>query len=200
MKKRTTKSNRVFYATLAFLNVCVGVALVSLFIPAPQPPVVAEVWAPPLHIRVLQPQASRVKIGVPNRIVVPSVGIDDAVRTGSYTPENQNWTIDGGSAFFADRSVPANNSNGTTLLYGHGTKAIFGRIPDIQPGATATVYTNEGLVFSYIYQSTRQVRPSDTSVLNTYGPVQLVLQTCSGPLDSYRTLVAFSLVGVTNNG
>lgn len=198
MKKRRVQSNRSVYAVLGLLNACLVVALAAILAPSPEPVVVANSMSDTARIRPDVPTIRLAKQGVPTRVVVPSVSIDLGVQPGSYEPEKQTWTLNDYSAFYADRTVPANNSNGTTLLYGHGTSAVFARITNIQQGAEATVYTDTGLIFSYRFESSREVLPTDTSVLNESGGApKLVLQTCSGPFDKYRTLVSFVLVGVT---
>lgn len=190
--------NGAVYAALGTIHLCLLTMFAIVLQPAPQP-VLAAVGPGEVSVEEVRtlPSLKVAKQGVPQRVLVPSVSIDLAVKPGSYEPENQTWTLDSVSAFYADRTVPANNRNGTTLLYGHGTSAVFGRIPEISEGAEAKVLTDTGLIFTYRFQSSRQVTPTDTSVLNSSGPPTLVLQTCSGPFDKYRTLVAFTLVGIS---
>ena len=197
MKKRRTQNNRSVYAVLGALNVCLIVTF--SFVLSPKPHVVVAAIGPSEHL--VQPQVPLAEMrlakqGVPTRVEVKSIALDLQVKPGSYEPENQTWTLDDTSAFYADRTVPANTRNGTTLLYGHGTWPVFGRIGDIREGDEARVTTDTGLTFTYVFQSSRQVTPTDTSVLTSQGPPTLVLQTCSGPFDKYRTLVAFRLVKV----
>lgn len=139
----------------------------------------------------------KAKQGVPVRLVVSDGLIDIRVKTGSYMPSDDIWEIDDDSAFYADRTVPVNDNNGTTLIYGHGTDEIFGKVPDISAGAKAKVYTSNGFIFSYEYLGSKEVTPEDTSVLSENGPPILLLQTCSGYFDAYRTLAEFKLVGVS---
>ena len=54
------------------------------------------------------------------------------------------------------------------------------------------MYTEEGYRFEYSFESNRQVEPGDVSSLAATGPPKLILQTCSGVFDAYRTLVVFS--------
>ncbi len=195
VKRRLAASSWPVYAALTLLNLCLVVMFAVILYPAPVAPVVDVRVASVMPI-AFHPQERVIHIGTPTRIVVPSVGIDIGVRTGTYSPENQTWTIDDRSAFFADTSTPPNDNNGMTLIYGHGTAVVFGSISNIQ-GGEAKVYTQEGLVFNYEYASSQQVTPTDTSVITSDGPPELVLQTCSGVFDAYRTLVTFRLTGVT---
>lgn len=134
--------------------------------------------------------------GVPTRIVIKSLGIDKSIKTGSYDSVNRVWTLSDTGVFFADASVPANDSNGTTLLYGHAQWGVFGVLPDITNGAEAVVYTDSGHTFTYRYNSVRQTVASDVSVFTNAGSPKLVLQTCTGVWDDYRSLYSFDLVGV----
>lgn len=197
MKTRRAQNNYSVYAVLGVLNCCLIFTLALVLYPKPLDAVMA---VGPTEAAVFQvgqvPTLRFAKQGVPMRVAVPSVAIDLAVKPGSYEPERRQWTLDDHSAFYADRTVPANTSNGTTLIYGHSTWPVFGKIADIGAGATAQVYTDTGLTFTYVYQSSRQVLPSDVSALTSSGAPTLLLQTCSGAFDAYRTLVAFRLVGV----
>lgn len=130
-------------------------------------------------------------VGKAQRVVVPSVGIDIAVKPGTYDVSSASWQLDDTSAFHADTSVPVNDTNGTTLIYGHARWGIFGALPDVQPGAEVTIYTAEGIRFIYTLELVKEVDPSDLSLLTVEGEPKLVLQTCSGFFDQYRTLALF---------
>jgi sortase (surface protein transpeptidase) len=95
--------------------------------------------------------------------------------------------------------VPANNNNGTTLLYAHGQDGLFGALPNIQPGALAQVYTNSGAIFSYNYTSMQQVEPSNTDIFSVNTLPNLVLQTCTGDWSQYRALYSFTLTKVEHS-
>ncbi len=135
-------------------------------------------------------------IGKANRIVVPSVSIDIGVQPGAYDVASSSWHVDDSSAFHAGTTVPVNDSNGTTLIYGHAKWGIFGALPDVQTGAEASVYTIEGTRFVYSLELVKQVEPSDVSMLTAEGSPKLILQTCSGLFDQHRTLAVFALKGV----
>lgn len=183
--------NLPLYATIVALDLCVAVAFGAILLPTPA----AEKIEP---LIVQRPIKHRITLqGIPVRVTVPSVAIDVRVKTGHYIASDTSWSIDGQTAFYADQTVPVNNSNGTTLIYGHDTWNIFGHLLTVARGAEANVYTSSGRIFHYKYQSSRQVSPSDVSVLDDSGPPTLVLQTCSGLYDMYRTLVAFNLARVS---
>ncbi len=199
MKKRRVQNNTSVYAAIGLLNCCLIVLFAIILTPQPQPVVNAMSMSIAPYEQPATPRTRVARQGVPVRVIVPSVSIDMSVKPGSYQPENKSWTTEGGVAFYADRTVPANDSNGVTLVYGHGTWDVFGNIPNIREGAEARVATDNGLTFRYLFESSREVLPNDISILTNSGPPKLVLQTCSGPFDKYRTLVSFRLVGVSGD-
>lgn len=196
MKKRGARNSRLAYGAIALINLFVVGMFVAILFPEPPPVNIESSVLVPRRLKA--PIPLNINLGIPTRIVVPSVGIDLPVRTGAYDPTTQTWTLDTHSAFYADNSVPANDSNGTTLIYGHAQWGLFAAIPAITNGATAQVYTDSGKVFSYSYASTRSVKPDDMSIFVTTGAPSLTLLTCSGAFDTTRTLVSFSLSGVSN--
>ncbi len=196
MKKRGSRNDRLGYSALVVINLFVVGMFVAILFPSPAP-VNFDTVASAAPRRLKEAMPIKVVLGIPTRIVVPSVNIDLPVRMGAYDSATQTWTLDNQSAFYAANSVPANDSNGATLLYAHAQRGLFVNIPHIAQGATAQVYTDSGKVFSYTFASTRKVKPDDMSVFDNSGAPSLTLLTCSGIFDTYRTLVSFSLSGVT---
>lgn len=183
----------VFYSVFGIINLVVGMTFYVLYVFHIAPPAVAmaDIAIP----AVIKPKPIAATSGIPTRIVISSIGVDVSVGVGSYNPSDGTWTLDNERAFYADASVPVNNSNGVTLIYGHARRAVFGRLGEVADGSDATVYTDSGYSFHYLYQSRQDVSPTDTSILRNDGAPTLVLQTCSGPWDAYRTLLSFRLTG-----
>jgi sortase (surface protein transpeptidase) len=88
-------------------------------------------------------------------------------------------------------STLANDYSGDTFIYGHNNRFVFGPIKDIAPGSEALVYTSNNHVFSYVFQSSKNLTPDDTSILRYKGPSKLTVQTCSGALFEWRQLFSF---------
>lgn len=174
-----------FFGLIAGLNVAVGAMFYVVTLP---PPVQAS--APLL---LLTPRVMKPLQGIPTRISIPSLRIDLPVATGSYDATTASWTVDATKAFYADMSVPINDQNGTTLIYGHAQAPVFAALPDIQPGAEAIVTTDTGYRFYYHYVSQREVAPTNTDVFDSGGPPTLVVQTCIGDWSAYRGLFSFTL-------
>lgn len=177
------------YGLIMLLNGLVALMFVTVTTPVPMTD--ARVIRIPA-VKHVKPVAA--VSGTPNRLVVGSVGVDITVATGAYDAANDSWTIGDTSAYYADVSVPVNNNNGTTLIYGHARDGLFASLAGLQAGAEAEVYTTNGRVFHYTFQSVRNVDPTDTSIFTSSGPPVLTLQTCTGPWDAYRALYRFSFV------
>ena len=138
--------------------------------------------------------------GKPVRIVIDGTGVDKTLIDGYYDPANNSWTLSTTHAQFAVMSALANNQQGTTFIYGHGTDAVFGEIGEHHPaiGTIAEVYTDSGHVFSYKLINIHDYNPNDTSILNDTidGSPRLVVQTCTGALSQWRTMFIFDYEGV----
>lgn len=133
--------------------------------------------------------------GKPIRISIDGTGIDIALIDGSYNATTDSWTLSKTEAQFADISSPANNQEGTTFIYGHGTDAVFGAISEHRPplGTIAHVSTDSDRTFNYTLVDIHDYTPNDTSMLDDLasGPPRLVVQTCSGALSQWRTMFIF---------
>ncbi|MBC7943194.1 sortase [Candidatus Saccharibacteria bacterium] len=183
------------YILIGMLDLAVGVMFYVVNI-RPEPPVIASNIPVVTRQAPLAPRMIPAITGIPNRIVLQSLDIDLSVDVGSYNPTDNSWTIGTTRAYYADPSLPANNSNGRTLIYGHAQPQVFGRLPEIQLDAEALVYTDSGYLFHYKYKAMTAVVPTDTSVFDANGPPTLVLQTCTGDWDAYRALFSFTFESV----
>lgn len=156
------------------------------------PPAAAE--APVIHhLKVARKPV--VISGKPIRISIDGTGINLPLIDGTYDATTDSWTLSKTAAQFADMSSPANNQQGTTFIYGHGTDAVFGAISQQHPplGTLAHVSTDTNRTFNYVLDDVHDYTPNDTSLLSdlTSGAPQLVVQTCSGALSQWRTMFIF---------
>jgi sortase (surface protein transpeptidase) len=142
------------------------------------------------------PSAAKVKViaGRPVRIVIPADGVDLPVDEGFYDSTDDSWTLSGYHAQFAMISTLANNVSGETFIYGHNNDYVFGALRHATPpvGTTALLYTDNGHIFAYDFQSVRSVGPTGTTVLDYSGAPILLIQTCTGSLNEWRTEFTFS--------
>ena len=134
--------------------------------------------------------------GNPNRILIPSLSIDLPVVSQSYSPATKTWPVALSTANYATETALINNSFGQSLIYGHATRAVFGKLLDIKPGAIVYVYTSNGRLFEYTYAGSQDVTPRQTEIINDMkrSPAGLKMMTCDGPYFEYRRLMSFKLV------
>jgi len=134
--------------------------------------------------------------GRPIHISIENTDINLPLIDGTYDTATDSWTLSETKAQFATMSSPANNQQGTTFIYGHGTAAVFGEISEQHPnlGTLAHVTTDSGHVFTYSLVDVHDYTPNDTSLLDdlTSGAPRLIVQTCSGALSQWRTMFIFA--------
>jgi LPXTG-site transpeptidase (sortase) family protein len=167
----------------------VGLSLIQQRQAAAMSPVAVTVSAEQ-SVPVLRKEAIQ---GIPRSIAIPSLGIDISVEDGFYDQKTGQWTLSEEAAFYATPTLPVNSEGGNTLIYGHNSNKIFGKLLDIQPGSEVIVTTDNDYVFTYVYQSTEAVSPTDISPLVYEGAPRLTLQTCSGIWNQTRQMVYFEL-------
>lgn len=129
--------------------------------------------------------------GVPTDLSIPSLGMSLPVQPGHYLPDG-NWTLDDVHTFFALPSEPVNDSMGTTLIYGHNTRAVFKNLEKLTPGAELIITTGNSLKFTYEYSFVSVVKPEDVTVFNSTNSPNVTLQTCSGAWDEVRSMHTFT--------
>jgi hypothetical protein len=144
----------------------------------------------PYHPKAAGPN---VIAGRPVRLVIPASAIDVPLDEGYYDTSTGTWTLSGYYAEFAMVSALANNVGGETFIYGHNNDFVFGSLRHNTPpiGAEALLYTDNGHIFAYSFESVTSLSPNDTSVLEYSGPPILLIQTCTGSLNEWRTEYTF---------
>lgn len=139
--------------------------------------------------------AAQTVSGNPSLIAIPSLGLNLEVIHG-WEDTKGNWTLTPDKAQYAIISPEPNNHEGNTLIYGHALTNIFGRLYLMQKGAAASITTDNGYVFHYVYEGTYAVNPHDWSVFEYKGAPILTLQTCSGTFYQNRQMYQFNLLSV----
>ncbi|OGC38617.1 hypothetical protein A2V54_01925 [candidate division WWE3 bacterium RBG_19FT_COMBO_53_11] len=129
--------------------------------------------------------------GTPERIIVPSAGINLQVVDGNYDKANVSWDLSKDKAQFATVTSLPNTKAGNTVIYGHNTPEVFMKLEKLNVGDVAYLYTKEGYVFEYELKSTEKVRPTDTQILQSGDDIRLSLLTCSGLFNEKRKLFTF---------
>lgn len=101
---------------------------------------------------------------------------------------NGVWTISHKAANHVQTSaVPG--SAGNSIIYGHNTDAIFGKLITIPIGTVITITTSDGNHHRYKISETYEVDPWQTELLQNAVTEVLTIYTCSGWFDSKRYVV-----------
>lgn len=136
--------------------------------------------------------------GKPQRLQIPSIGLDIAVVDGVYNEQQKTWTLSNTNVHFALMSPEPNNTSGNTFMYGHNRKEVFAKLAKVKVGDEAIIYTSNGNVFRYVFRVSVETSPYDDSLFSYAGPSILTLQTCSGLWYQNRQLFTFDFVSVAS--
>lgn len=141
--------------------------------------------------------------GIPAYITLPAHDISLPIDPGHYDNTSGTWTLSDEHAQYATLTTLANDTAGTTLIYGHATPAVFGKlaVTQLEPGTLAQVTSAEGTIFNYTFTHSETLEPDDTTLFEnvTSGPPRLVLQTCTGVWSEWRTMYYFEFEGVAQS-
>jgi LPXTG-site transpeptidase (sortase) family protein len=130
--------------------------------------------------------------GSPKTLEIPSLNLNLQIVDGEFNAKTSTWTLSRDKAHYALPTIQPNNEQGNTLIYGHYRKEVFARLHLIKEGAEASVTTDNGYRFVYMYKNAQAVEPSDTSIFAYEGKPQLTIQTCSGTWMQNRQLYFFA--------
>lgn len=157
---------------------------------ATQPPAAVQKTTPP---QAGTPEPAVIS-GKPIRLVIPDAAIDLPIDEGYYDASSDSWTLSDSRLQYATMTMPANNHSGNTFIYGHGTDQVLAPLSRHTPaaGSPAQIYTDNGQIFTYIFQSAHDFTPDDTSIFNYDGPPILTVQTCTGAASEWRTMYTFT--------
>lgn len=182
---------------IAVMLVAVGVCLISSAYADQKVLFVEEVTSSEVVASVQNLEGKDRISGIPVKLELPSIGKIFEIKEGEYDDNTRTWTLSKDSVYFANLSAPANNVSGTTLIYGHNRKNLFGVLFKLQAGDKAIVSTDNGHVFHYTLSEVADVSPDDTKLaIDKDGNPRLVLQTCIGLFWEKRQLFIFNLENV----
>ena len=133
-------------------------------------------------------------VGTPDRIIIPALSIDNRTEAGVYNPTNHSWNLSTVNAQYAQISAQANLRGGNTFIYGHNSRRIFARLPNVKKGDVAIIETKNNLKFFYGFSSMSEVGPDDVEALDYNGAPILTVQTCSGNWNEKRQVFRFDLL------
>lgn len=141
----------------------------------------------------LIPQRNAYAASQPQKIFIPKIPILLPVETAKTV--NREWQMtDERSVFFGDGSALP-GEQGTTVLFAHAQKDLFGLLPILKKGNSLIVVTSEK---TYMYEVNRRMRinETDTDFITADGPNSIALLTCSYSDPKKRLLIQGSLIHV----
>lgn len=136
--------------------------------------------------------------GTPARLRIPAINMDRDLLDGGYSPATNSWTLSSRGVHYATASAPANDYGGSTFIYGHNNKNVFGPLKNVGEGDIAEIVTDNDLVFTYKFHKRDTLQPTDTSPLTYQASPRLTLQTCTGNWNQLREMFYFELVDITD--
>jgi LPXTG-site transpeptidase (sortase) family protein len=123
---------------------------------------------------------------LPEKIIIPSVGIDLVVSPARV--ENSLWQVSKeGASYLWGSGIPGREGN--VVIYGHNTNRLFGPIRWLKTEAEIKVINRKGEEFVYKIVETKTVSPDSVEVLSPTEEAILTLYTCTGFWDSQRYVV-----------
>ncbi len=131
---------------------------------------------------------------IPAALSIPNIQLEVLIEDGQYDQESDSWNISDSFAYYAKESQPLSSKLGNTVIYAHNKNHLFGNLRDLSPGDTAEIIDANGFSYQFTYQTNIETSPKDTSVFYSDDFHQLVLITCSGFFDQYRSLYFFSAI------
>ena len=194
MLKRTQKLQ--YYVGVSILQM--GTLLFILIVSGFYQPFYKPPETPATIIRDPVPEDIHIVSGTPQRLRIPSLDMDRDLLDGVYNPSDASWTLSSRGVHYALASAPANDYGGSTFIYGHNNRHVFGPLTKLSDGDVAEIVTTNDLIFSYRFTKRDTVKPEDTSILTYQDSPRLTLQTCSGNWHQNRELYYFELVSINS--
>jgi LPXTG-site transpeptidase (sortase) family protein len=123
---------------------------------------------------------------LPVRVVIPGVGIDVQIRPARVMAGKWEVFEDSGS-YGLGSAYPGEIGN--MVLFAHARPGYFLGLREVKVDSIIYVFTDSNW-YQYKVAETREVAPTDISVIKPTEDETLTLYTCSGFADSKRMIVA----------
>lgn len=127
-------------------------------------------------------------IGRPEKIFIPKIGRYLPIEDGQV--EDNRWKISQKGVSYLV-STPRPGEVGNTVMYGHNTDNILGRIVKLAGGDKIYITNTDGSIYKYEVFETKEIKPDQVEILSQTEDMRLTIYTCSGFLDQAR-FVAFA--------
>lgn len=123
---------------------------------------------------------------VPRGIEFINLGVKIPVE--AKTIKNGKWDVSDKSASFLTNSAKI-GENGNIVIYGPGTKSVFGAIKDVKIGNFINLTSENDEIYSYVVKEIKVVSPSENYVISPTDHEVLTVFTSTGFLDNKRFVI-----------
>lgn len=127
-------------------------------------------------------------LGKPIALSIDKINTSLAIRQGGVNPATNQWILDEKNAFYISDSA-------TPVFYGHNKKGVFDKLSKLQGEENLLIDTSDGRRLEYKFYESRQIAPSDASILAEKHVDTVILLTCSGAFYEFRQALYFTYVG-----
>lgn len=139
-----------------------------------------------LSFTKIPPNNSSQKTNIATTISIPKI-----FKTLPIIPSKINkgkWeTTEQGISFLT--STPNPGQKGNSVLYGHNYKSLLGNLAKIKPGDEIIVTFSDNSKRTFVVDTTAEVSPIQTDIIDNTNDTRITLYTCSGFFDSKRFVV-----------
>lgn len=156
------------------------------------PPVTASLVAGPIPLQSSDPEAQVARVEVsPNRIAVPTVGIDMPVVPKGLAPDGSMALPDDSAtaAWYRHGGAPGDPGS-AAIIAAHVATDVdgvgpFSRLPGVNKGDTVTVTMSDGSEEPFTVVRLKQISKQtvDYDAITVESPGMLILVTCGGDWD-----------------
>src|SRR5882672_11686142 len=129
------------------------------------------------------PKAVEANTQAPDRIAIPSLGID--LQVYKATIVHDVWpTTDLGASYLSTSPLPGETGN--SIIYGHNWTSLFGKLVNARVGDTVIVTYPDKTKKTFVIAYTSTVSPDESTILASSTDKRITIYTCTGLLDSKR--------------
>lgn len=101
---------------------------------------------------------------------------------------NGQWDLTDSQGLYLSSSAPI-GSAGNTVMYGHNTNQVFGKLLNAHLADVIIVTTSEKRMYKYKISKIKTVMPDAIEILNPTSDSRLTIFTCNGFFDSTRLVI-----------
>ena len=126
----------------------------------------------------------------PETLRIPDASIN--VKVNQAKVNGNDWDLYYNAASYLTTSAHL-NEEGNTVIYGHNTQNLLGRLKQVDPGTRILIDTKENTL-TYVVREKMVVKPEQVEIVNPTDDKRLTLFTCTNFMDTDRLVIIASPV------